>query len=168
MEYKCYHLSSKYKLAHEDDAQVLFESDDLGECAEFVFNEWCETGADIQGEINIACNKLSGCNTIIELTTLKESLPPYVRDSDQFKKAGGIRYKELNPAPASAIQPANNIPPNNPPVQQTLILPIVDTTLQQIEAATTVYLLEGSKSLVVASIGLPSTACTAGMRKARS
>ena len=47
MEYKCYHLSSKYKLAHEDDAQVLFESDDLGECAEFVFNEWIKHRKDI-------------------------------------------------------------------------------------------------------------------------
>lgn len=47
MEYQCFYLSENYKLAHEDDAEVLFESDNLGECCGFVYNKFKVEGKDI-------------------------------------------------------------------------------------------------------------------------
>ncbi len=47
MEYQCFYLSDNYKLAHEDDAEVLFESDNLGDCMTFVCNKFEAEGKDI-------------------------------------------------------------------------------------------------------------------------
>jgi len=47
MEYQCFYLNSDYKLAHDDDAEVLFESDDLGECCTFVLNQFKLNKRDI-------------------------------------------------------------------------------------------------------------------------
>jgi hypothetical protein len=47
MEYQCFYLSENYKLAHEDDAEVLFESDSLGECCSFVYNLFRKEGKSI-------------------------------------------------------------------------------------------------------------------------
>ena len=47
MEYQCVYLSPNYKLAHEDDAEILFESDNLGECCVFVLNKFKEESLDI-------------------------------------------------------------------------------------------------------------------------
>ena len=46
-EYQCFYLSPNYKLAHEDDAEVLFESDNLGECSSFVYNLFKKEGKDV-------------------------------------------------------------------------------------------------------------------------
>ena len=40
MEYQCYYLNPEYKLAHDDDAEVLFESNNLGEACTFVYNQF--------------------------------------------------------------------------------------------------------------------------------
>lgn len=47
MEYQCFYLSPNYKLAHEDDAEVLFETDNLGHACSFVYNKFNEEGKDI-------------------------------------------------------------------------------------------------------------------------
>ena len=47
MEYQCFYLSEDYKLAHEDDAEVLFESNNLALCCTFVYNKFKEEGRDI-------------------------------------------------------------------------------------------------------------------------
>lgn len=47
MEYQCFHLSEKYKLAHEDDAPVLFETDNLAEACTYVYHRWLEEKRDI-------------------------------------------------------------------------------------------------------------------------
>ena len=47
MEYQCFYLSDQYKLAHDDDAEVLFESESLGECCSFVYRTFVEEGKDI-------------------------------------------------------------------------------------------------------------------------
>lgn len=47
MEYQCFYLSPNYKLAHEDDAEVLFESDSLGECCVFIHEKFQVEGKDI-------------------------------------------------------------------------------------------------------------------------
>jgi hypothetical protein len=47
MEYQCFYLSENYKLAHEDDAEVLFESDNLGSCLVFVYNKFRAEGKSI-------------------------------------------------------------------------------------------------------------------------
>jgi hypothetical protein len=47
MEYQCFYLSPNYKLAHEDDAEVLFESDNLAECCNFVYGKAKEEGCAI-------------------------------------------------------------------------------------------------------------------------
>lgn len=47
MQYQCFYLSDNYKLAHEDDAEVLFESDSLGECCNFVYAKFKAEGRNI-------------------------------------------------------------------------------------------------------------------------
>ena len=39
-EYQCFYLNPEYKLAHDDDAVVLFESNNLAECCSFVYNQF--------------------------------------------------------------------------------------------------------------------------------
>lgn len=45
--YQCFYLSPNFKLAHEDDAEVLFESDNLGECCNFIYLKFNIEGKDI-------------------------------------------------------------------------------------------------------------------------
>lgn len=59
--------------------------------------EWCESGIDTAAEIRDAVAKLAKCDTVDELTLLKETLPSFVVDSAEFKAAGGKRYKEVAP-----------------------------------------------------------------------
>ena len=40
MEYQCFYLNPEYKLAHDDDAELLFESDCLAEAGSFVYNRF--------------------------------------------------------------------------------------------------------------------------------
>ena len=40
MEYQCFYLNPEYKLAHDDDAEILFESDCLAEAGSFVYNRF--------------------------------------------------------------------------------------------------------------------------------
>jgi hypothetical protein len=47
MEYQCFYLNPEFKLAHDDDAVVLFESNSLGECCNFVYNLWKTEQRDI-------------------------------------------------------------------------------------------------------------------------
>lgn len=47
MEYQCFYLDPTRKLAHADDAEVLFESDSLAECCGFVYLKYQEEGKDI-------------------------------------------------------------------------------------------------------------------------
>lgn len=66
--------------------------------------EWCESGVDVKEAISDAVAKLKNCDTVDELTLLKETLPHYVVSSDDFKIAGAKRYKEV--APKKDLQPA--------------------------------------------------------------
>ena len=47
MEYQCFYLNPEYKLAHDDDAEVLFESDNLAAACSFVYNDWKLNNRDI-------------------------------------------------------------------------------------------------------------------------
>ena len=47
MEYQCFYLNPEYKLAHDDDAEVLFETDDLAEACYFVYNKFLQEKRDI-------------------------------------------------------------------------------------------------------------------------
>jgi hypothetical protein len=47
MEYQCFYLNPEYKLAHDDDAELLFESDNLGEASSFVYNLFKKEKRDI-------------------------------------------------------------------------------------------------------------------------
>ena len=60
-----------------------------------MIKEWCDTGADIENEINIAINQLSQCNDADELTILGEGQPDYVRTAKRFRAAAGIRFNEI-------------------------------------------------------------------------
>ena len=39
-EYQCFYLNPEYNLAHDSDAVVLFESNNLAECCSFVYNQF--------------------------------------------------------------------------------------------------------------------------------
>lgn len=60
--------------------------------------EWCESGIDTNEAIIDAITKLHNCKSVDELTLLKEILPNYVVNSDDFKKAGMIRYNQITAA----------------------------------------------------------------------
>lgn len=47
MEYQCFYLNPESKLAHDDDAEVLFESNNLAECCSFVYNKFKTEKRDI-------------------------------------------------------------------------------------------------------------------------
>ncbi len=47
MEYQCFYLNPEYKLAHDDDAVLLFESDNLAEASSFVYNLFKKEKRDI-------------------------------------------------------------------------------------------------------------------------
>lgn len=47
MEYQCFYLNPEMKLGHDDDAEVLFESDSLGECCKFVYEDFKLNKKDI-------------------------------------------------------------------------------------------------------------------------
>lgn len=47
MEYQCFYLNPDYKLAHDDDAEVLFESNNLAEACSFVYDDWKLNKRDI-------------------------------------------------------------------------------------------------------------------------
>lgn len=58
--------------------------------------QWCESGVDVNEEINDAISKLKNCDTVEELKTFKETLPVYVLTSEGFKKAGNERFAKIN------------------------------------------------------------------------
>lgn len=47
MEYQCFYLSPNYQLSHENDAEILFESDNLAEAGDFIYRKWLEEKRDI-------------------------------------------------------------------------------------------------------------------------
>jgi hypothetical protein len=47
MEYQCFYLNPEYKLAHDDDAELLFETDNLAEACTFVYNKFNQEKRDI-------------------------------------------------------------------------------------------------------------------------
>lgn len=40
MEYQCFYLDPTMVLGHDDDAPILFETDNLGEACTFVYKDW--------------------------------------------------------------------------------------------------------------------------------
>jgi hypothetical protein len=57
--------------------------------------EWCDSGIDPKVEITAAIKKLSKCNTVDELTLLKETLPNYVVTAVDFKAEAMKRYTKI-------------------------------------------------------------------------
>ena len=47
MEYQCFYLNPDYKLAHDDTAEVLFESDNLASSCVWVYERFKEEKRDI-------------------------------------------------------------------------------------------------------------------------
>jgi hypothetical protein len=47
VEYQCFYLNPEYKLAHDDDAEVLFETDNLALACTFVYNKFNQEKRDI-------------------------------------------------------------------------------------------------------------------------
>lgn len=58
--------------------------------------DWCDSGIDINIEINQAVEKLANCDTVDELVLLKETLPNYVISAEAFKAAAKERYNSVN------------------------------------------------------------------------
>ena len=46
-EYVCVYLNPEYKLGHDDDAEILLATDNLGEACTFVYNKFKEEKRDI-------------------------------------------------------------------------------------------------------------------------
>lgn len=69
-----------------------------------MIKHWCESGIDIQEEINDSIKKLANCSSVDELKRLKEILPAYVVSDTDFKTAATKRYNEVKPDPKPATQ----------------------------------------------------------------
>lgn len=97
-----------HKAIASKDRTELFEGLDpfiITENTGITIKEWCERGIDVNAipnEINEAISKLANCTTVDELKLFKATLPDYVVNSNDFKLAGGTRYKEVNVAPEPA------------------------------------------------------------------
>lgn len=87
------------------DRSNLFESKDpfmIDEETGRKIREWCETGAtNTEQLIKEAVARLANCNSVEDLTQLKEMLELNIVDSNAFKIAGAKRYKEIS-QPATA------------------------------------------------------------------
>jgi hypothetical protein len=60
--------------------------------------DWCNSGnASVYDEIMDAISKLPACNTVEDLTLLKEGLPAYVVASADFKTASLARFHQVKP-----------------------------------------------------------------------
>lgn len=82
------------------DRTNLFEHKDpfiITEATGEMIKEWCESGISLQDEIKDAVSKVALCNTVDELTLLKESLPDYVVSSLEFNAAGKKQYNTIYP-----------------------------------------------------------------------
>ena len=82
------------------DRSNLFESKDpfmIDEETGKKIREWCETGAtNTEQLIKEAVARLANCNSVEDLTQLKEMLELNIVDSNAFKIAGAKRYKEIS------------------------------------------------------------------------
>lgn len=58
--------------------------------------EWCESGEDVEVAVQDAIEKLDNCNSVDELTMLKEMLPEYVTKDKRFITEGTKRFAEIN------------------------------------------------------------------------
>ena len=47
MEYQCFYLNPEFKRAHDEDAEVLFETDNLALACTFVYNKFKQEKRDI-------------------------------------------------------------------------------------------------------------------------
>ena len=47
MEYQCFYLNPEFKCAHDDDAELLFETDNLALACTFVYNKFKQEKRDI-------------------------------------------------------------------------------------------------------------------------
>lgn len=46
-QYQCFYLNPARRLGHDDDAEVLFESDSLAECGSFVYQDFLKNKRNI-------------------------------------------------------------------------------------------------------------------------
>lgn len=63
---------------------------------------WCEEGEDPAQAVKDAIAKLANCDSVDELTLLKETLPSYVIENGDFKASAIKRYNAINNKPAHA------------------------------------------------------------------
>ncbi|HKR03497.1 MAG TPA: AAA family ATPase [Bacteroidia bacterium] len=57
--------------------------------------QWCESGLDVKAEVVTAIDKLAKCDSVEDLTLLKETLPIYVIENADFIKAAKERYNQV-------------------------------------------------------------------------
>lgn len=87
-----------HKATASKDRTQLFEGKDPFVITEETgkrIRQWCDEAPDVEAEVKDAIEKLNVCNTVDELSLLRESLPSYVTDHADFKKAGNARYKQI-------------------------------------------------------------------------
>lgn len=68
--------------------------------------KWCEDGLSEEDEIKDAISKLEMCDSIDDLTLLKDTLPQNVRTAEAFKTAAIIRFNEINNGASSSEKTA--------------------------------------------------------------
>lgn len=60
-----------------------------------LIKEWCELGIDPLAEVNEALERLRGCKSVEEMTSLKTSLPAHVVSDEKFQVLGRDIYQKL-------------------------------------------------------------------------
>jgi len=102
-----------HKATASKDRTNLFDNKDpfvITEQTGELIKQWCESGVTAQSVLDSmvkdAVGKLAKCNSIEEMTMLKETLDATVINSAEFKKAGKERYAALQPKPQT--EPVTN------------------------------------------------------------
>jgi len=60
-----------------------------------MLREWCETGVDMQEQIQLAIKSASDCKTVDDLKALKATLQPYVLNDDSFKRSATEQFNKI-------------------------------------------------------------------------
>jgi hypothetical protein len=97
-------LDMSHVAAVSKDRTELFESKDgfvITVDTGRAIAEWCDLGTSPKEELDRALQGLINCNTVEDLSLLRETLPEYVINDQAFKKPAMVRYNELKPKKAA-------------------------------------------------------------------
>lgn len=87
-------IASKDRTELFDNKEPFLITEKTGE----LVRDWCEKGVDADSELKDAISKLSNCDSVDDLTMLKDTLPESVIKHKDFIKAATARFNQIKAA----------------------------------------------------------------------